>query len=86
MPLLSTIVFLPMLGALFLLLVPVPVRAQRLTALLVALATFLISLKLWFGFDRGSHEFQFVEQGSWIPQFGISYHLGIDGISILLVL
>jgi NADH-quinone oxidoreductase subunit M len=86
MPILSIIVFLPLLGALFLWLVPMPAKAQRMTALLFALANFLVSLTLWFGFDRTRHDFQFVEIARWIPQFGISYHLGVDGISLLLVL
>ncbi len=86
MPILSIIVFLPLLGALFLWLVPMPAKAQRMTALLFALANFLVSLTLWFGFDRTQHDFQFVEIARWIPQFGISYHLGVDGISLLLVL
>ncbi len=86
MPILSIIVFLPLLGALLLWLAPMPAVSQRWTALLVALANFAISLGLWFGFDRSTHAFQFVEQARWIPQFGISYHVGVDGISLLLVL
>ncbi len=86
MPVLSTIIFLPLLGALVIWLLPMSARGHRITALLTSLATFLISLQLWFGFDRGSHEFQFVEHMNWIPDFGISYHLGTDGISMLLLL
>jgi NADH-quinone oxidoreductase subunit M len=86
MPLLSTIVFLPLAGALLLWLVPMRAKAQRWTAFLVSLATFFVSLALWFGFDRGTADFQFVEKASWIPDFGISYHIGIDGVSLLLIL
>src|SRR6185503_4270490 len=47
---------------------------------------FLVSLPLWFWFDRGSAQFQFVEKCSWIPGIGVQYHFGIDGISALLIL
>ena len=86
MPLLSTIVFLPLLGTLVLFLVPMSSKGQRWTALFFSLVTFLISLRLWFGFDSGTHAFQFEEMATWIPSLGISYHLGVDGISVLLVL
>ena len=86
MPLLSTIVFLPLLGALFIWLVPMPAKTQKWTALLVSLVTFFVSLALWFGFERGTAAFQFQEQKPWIPDFGISYHLGVDGVSLLLIL
>jgi len=86
MPLLSTIVFLPLLGALIIWLVPMPAKTQRWTAFLISLVTFFVSLALWFGFERGTAAFQFEEQRPWIPDFGISYHLGVDGISLLLIL
>jgi NADH-quinone oxidoreductase subunit M len=47
---------------------------------------FLISLTLLFGFDASTHEMQFVEKVSWIPDVGITYFLGVDGMSLLLVL
>src|ERR1700675_698935 len=46
----------------------------------------LLSLVLWFDFDRHSADFQFVEKASWIPAFGITYHMGVDGISMMFVL
>jgi NADH-quinone oxidoreductase subunit M len=51
----------------------------------VSLVTFVLSLALWAGFDASSADFQFVEQYTWLPDFGISYHVGVDGISLLLV-
>ena len=48
--------------------------------------TFLVSIPLWTRFDAGSADYQFVEHRAWMPSLGISYHLGIDGISLLLVL
>jgi NADH-quinone oxidoreductase subunit M len=90
LPILSLVTFLPTLGALFILLIrgepAVVARNARGVALLASLITFVLSLDLWFSFDRGSADFQFVEQAEWIPTFGISYHMGVDGISVLFVL
>ena len=57
----------------------------RWLSLGVALATFAVTLGLWAGFDATAAEFQFVERRPWIPAFGIDYHVGVDGISLLLV-
>ncbi len=57
----------------------------RWLSLGVALATFVVTLGLWAGFDAASADFQFVERYPWIPQFGIDYFVGIDGISLWLV-
>jgi NADH-quinone oxidoreductase subunit M len=56
------------------------------TAMAVALLEFAISLPLWFGFNGDTAAMQFVEQYSWVPSYGISYHIGLDGISLLLIL
>jgi NADH-quinone oxidoreductase subunit M len=61
-------------------------RGIRLAALGVALATLGLSLLLYFGFDADVADYQFEEEARWMPALGIGYHLGIDGISILLVL
>jgi NADH-quinone oxidoreductase subunit M len=57
----------------------------RWLTLAVAVATFAVTVVVWAGFDDASSEFQFVERYPWIPAFGIDYHLGVDGISLLLV-
>ena len=57
----------------------------RWLALGVALATLAVTVGLWVGFDAASADFQFVERHPWIPQFGIDYFVGVDGISLLLV-
>jgi NADH-quinone oxidoreductase subunit M len=57
----------------------------RWLSLGVALATFAVTLLIWAGFDNASSQFQFVERYPWIPAFGIDYYLGVDGISLLLV-
>jgi NADH-quinone oxidoreductase subunit M len=61
-------------------------KLHRWLALAVSLAVFVLSLGLWTGFDASDGGFQMVENLDWIPQYGISYHLGVDGISLLLVL
>ena len=58
----------------------------RTFALGISIVTFLLSLILFVQFDRTSAQMQFVERGSWIPSYGISYHVGVDGISVLLVI
>jgi NADH-quinone oxidoreductase subunit M len=62
-------------------------RAIRWLTLGVSLVTFVVTLLLWAGFDAGAAApaFQFVERTPWIPAFGIDYYLGIDGISLLLI-
>jgi NADH-quinone oxidoreductase subunit M len=85
--LLSVVTFLPLAGALALTLVPRRLDvAVRGGALAVAVATFVASLPLYFRFDAGSADLQFEEVASWLPTLGVSYHVGIDGISLLLVL
>jgi NADH-quinone oxidoreductase subunit M len=89
--LLSLVVFLPLAGAVLVLLAggrgDQPERAPlvRQLALLTSLATFAATLYLWWRFDPTSAAFQFEEKHSWIPEFGIQYYLGVDGISLLLV-
>jgi len=89
-PLLSIITFLPLVGVAFILMIrgdeDIVARNARNVALLTAGATFVMSLFLWFGFKNGTAEFQFVEQTDWLPGIGISYHMGVDGISVLFVL
>ncbi len=86
--LLSIITFLPLIAALFLFLqrgndAAAQLNAKRL-ALLATSATFLISLLVLFQFDPQNTDFQFVEDREWI--FGLSYKIGVDGISVLFVL
>jgi NADH-quinone oxidoreductase subunit M len=85
-PILSVITFLPLLGVLAICLIDGKRHSLiRWVAFLVAVATFIISLPLYFRFDASTWQMQFVEQHPWITQFGVSYHMGIDGISMLLV-
>jgi NADH-quinone oxidoreductase subunit M len=85
--LLTTVTFLPALGAVLLALVPRErSTVHRACGLLVTLATLAVSLPLWTRFDGGSADFQFEEIHRWLPTLGVSFHVGIDGISLLLVL
>jgi NADH-quinone oxidoreductase subunit M len=85
--LLSALVWLPTLGAAALLLLDRrDTRRLRQVALAVTTVTFAVSLLLWVGFDRGRTGMQFTEQRAWIPGAGVGYHVGVDGISVLLVL
>src|SRR5512140_3114114 len=88
--LLSFITYTPLVGALVLLLPWFAGKQRENTVRWVAngfgLLGFLVSLPLWFSFDRAAPGFQFVEKADWIPSIGVSYHFGVDGISALLIL
>ena len=85
-PILTIITFLPLAGAvLFIFIRRDKTQLLRQLALILTIITFLISLLLFFNFDGGTADPQFVEKSGWIG-FGIEYHLGIDGISLFLVL
>ena len=88
-PLLSVLIFLPLVGAVFVLVVrgdeEVMARNVRSVALWTSSITFVLSLLLWARFDSSSANLQFEEQVPWIAD-GITYHLGVDGISILFIL
>jgi NADH-quinone oxidoreductase subunit M len=85
--LLTAVTFLPALGALALTLVPSRLgQAHRVVGLGVTLLTLAVALPLWFGFDGDSADMQFEEVHRWMPTLGVGYHVGIDGISLLLVL
>lgn len=86
--LLSAIIFLPLIGAIIIALARTVVSTSAIKgiALAIALLTFIVSLSLYTGFDETTHAMQFMVQKSWIPELGISYQLGIDGISLWLVL
>jgi NADH-quinone oxidoreductase subunit M len=88
---LSLIVFLPLAGALLVLLAGGSGDRHdreplvRNIAMAFSLATFAATLWLWWRFDPSSADYQFIEQYSWIPAFGIQYFIGVDGISLFLI-
>ncbi len=86
-PILSIVIWLPILGgALVLGSGDRAPNVSRWLALSVAILTFLLSIPLYTGFDVGTAQMQFVENSPWIPAFDINYHLGVDGISMPLIL
>lgn len=87
LPLLSFLIWLPIIGGCAVLFVgdENPARAKRF-ALVIAVATLVISIPLYSGFSLGTAEMQFQEHAPWIPYFNIHYHLGVDGFSMPLIL
>jgi NADH-quinone oxidoreductase subunit M len=85
-PILSVITFLPLAGAILLIFLNKEKKnLLRYITLAITIITFLISLSLYFNFNSQTPDPQFVEKSGWLG-YGINYHLGIDGISLFLVL
>ena len=89
-PLLSLATFLPLVGAAFVFLTrgdneEAVARNTRYVALWTSFIVLVVIILIWSTFDAGTAEFQFVERAPWIPAFGIEFHLGIDGISLFLI-
>ena len=88
-PILSLVTFLPLAGALLILFIKdegeSARRNIRAVTLWTTMLTFLVSLFVWTGFDNANPGFQFVEKTEWLDS-GISYHMGVDGISMLFVI
>ena len=90
-PLLSLTIAMPLIGALFIAFISnedenIVSRNARNVALWTSVITFVLSLFLWTGFDPSTAEFQFVERRPWVEGYDISFHLGVDGISLMFVL
>lgn len=86
-PILTILILLPMLGTAILIFMPGESKgAVRFTALGVTMVEFFISIILLFYFDTTTYKMQFVEKATWIPGIGVEYFLGIDGISLVLIL
>jgi NADH-quinone oxidoreductase subunit M len=87
-PILTSLIALPVVGAILLLFVRDEGpngRRLHILALIVSVLVLAETLVLWSRFATGSADFQFVERHDWIPAFGISYAVGVDGISLLLL-
>jgi NADH-quinone oxidoreductase subunit M len=89
-PILSLITWLPLVGGLVIMWLPgegaTLASNARWTALWTSLIVFGLSLILWVRFDQNESGFQFVESVSWLPEYGVGYRMGVDGISVLFVL
>jgi NADH-quinone oxidoreductase subunit M len=87
MNLLTSMGLLPLIGAGLIALLPATnAKLVKQSALLVSVLVAALGITMTIGFDRGVTGFQYVERYSWIPSLGISYQLGIDGISLILIL
>ncbi len=86
-PILTTVTFLPLAGAVLLLFMPKgrDELLKRVT-LIISLVEFMVSLPLFIYFDEGKAGMQFVEKVPWIKEWGVAYYMGIDGISLFLIL
>ncbi|MDZ4770466.1 MAG: NADH-quinone oxidoreductase subunit M [Chloroflexota bacterium] len=85
--LLTLVLFLPMVGFTILLFIRDQQEdAIKWTALGTSLVTFIASLLLWVGFDNAEAGLQFVQRWDWLPTYGISFYIGIDGLSLLMVI
>ncbi len=86
-PVLSTLIFLPVLGAILIAFVK---RANenfiKWLSLLISVVSFILSIPLFINFDKTTARMQFVEAYEWVPSWGIKYAIGVDGISVLFVL
>jgi len=89
-PILSLVTWLPLVGCAIIICVrgteEVVASNARWTALWTSLVVLAVSIVLWAKFDRAEPGFQFIESGVWLPQLGIAYKMGVDGISVLFVL
>ena len=88
-PILTVVTFLPAFGALIIMLISgegeVAKRNIRNVALFATVLTFIVSLAIWWNFDNSVPGFQMIEKHEWIGNF-MSYHMGVDGISMLFVI
>ena len=89
-PILSLTTFLPLVGAALIFFTrgdeALVAKSARMIALITSLVVFLLSLYIWFNFDRTNPGFQFEEKSDWMPTLNIGYRMGVDGISMTFVL
>ncbi len=88
-PILSSIIFIPLIGALFIFITRGTQKNieknSKYVAIFTSIANFFLSIILWYLFDSSSADFQFIEEKNWMSGF-INFKLGVDGISILFIL
>lgn len=90
LPILSLTIFLPLFGSLIILLLKGDEERvsynSRIVALWTSIFTFVLSMVIFLGFDSTKSGYQFVENATWVQDFKINYHIGVDGLSILFIL
>ena len=88
-PLISVTIFLPFLGSLIILFIKDEEKSSnniKFAALFTSIATFVLSLLIWFYFDSTNSSYQLLEKYSWFKDFNFYYHVGVDGISLFMIL
>ena len=88
-PLLSVIIFLPLIGSVIILFIKeddVTSNNIKWSAFLTSIGTFILSLTLWFQFDYLNPSYQFEEKFRWFDDFNFHYHIGVDGVSLFMIL
>jgi NADH-quinone oxidoreductase subunit M len=87
LPILSILIFLPVVGIGILVILDRKRHKElKIATLIISGVEFLVSLPLWFNFNSSTAAMQFVERYNWLPTYGISYYVGIDGFSLLLIM
>lgn len=84
MPVLSLLIFSPLILAGAIACIP-SIKPAKWLGLLGSIAIFLVSIGLWYQFDGQSSELQFSENYQWLPQYGVSYFVAVDGLNLLLL-
>ena len=88
-PLLSVIIFLPLIGGFIILIIKedsIGLINIRWAAFWTSIGTFILSCLLWLQFDSSNRSYQFVEKISWFEDLNFNYHIGVDGISLFMIL
>ena len=88
-PLLSVIIFLPLIGGLIIIFIKeddLTSNNVKWSALLTSIGTFILSLFLWIQFDYSDASYQFQEKFRWFDDFNFFYHVGVDGVSLFMIL
>jgi len=88
-PLLSFTIFIPLLGSLIILFIKEEESSSeniKWAAFFIALGTFILSCLIWFLFDPAINSYQLVEKYKWFNDFNFHYHIGVDGISLFMIL
>ncbi|MGA9756146.1 MAG: NADH-quinone oxidoreductase subunit M [Desulfobaccales bacterium] len=87
LPILSILIFFPLVGiGILLILNRKHHKGLKVATLAITVAEFLFSLPLWFNFNSQTAAMQFVERREWLPAYGVSYYVGVDGFSLLLIM
>jgi len=87
LPILSVIILTPLVAGILILFYPAERKTQvKVTALVAMAISFLLSFWLYVSYDNGTGGYQFIEKLNWLPKLGISYHVGVDGFSVPMVL